>query len=43
MVKFLLRLDRDLYDKLIKSAKTEKRSINQTICYMLEQYLKKER
>jgi hypothetical protein len=39
-IKFLLRLDSDLYDELIETAKKEKRSINQMICYILEKYLK---
>lgn len=39
-VRFTMRLDKDIYDKIVKLAKKRKRSINNEIAYRLEESLK---
>jgi hypothetical protein len=42
MVKFLLRIDGEIYEKLQTAAEESHRSINGLINYLIEEYLKKE-
>lgn len=42
MVKFLLRIDGAIYEKLQVAASKSHRSINGLINYLIEEYLKKE-
>lgn len=39
-VRFTMRLDKEIYDKIVKLAKKHKRSINNEIAYRLEESLK---
>ena len=40
MVRFALRISKQLYDELKKLAEIDKRSINAEILYIIEQYIK---
>lgn len=39
MIQTTLRLDEKLYEKIVKLAEKDKRSINQEIIYIFEEYL----
>lgn len=41
MIKFLLRLDAEVYEKLQDAAQKEDRSVNSLITYIIKNYLKK--
>lgn len=40
IVRFTMRIEETLYEKIVKSAKQNKRSINNEIAYRLEESLK---
>jgi hypothetical protein len=42
MIKYLLRIDGAVYEKLQNAAVKQHRSVNGLINYLIEQYLKKE-
>ena len=39
MITTTIRIDEVLYEKIVKQALKEKRSINSQICFILEQYI----
>ena len=40
IVRFTMRLEKDIYDKIVKLAQQHKRSMNKEIAYRLEESLK---
>ena len=39
MIQTTIRIDSALYDKIVKQAEKDKRSINAEMCFIFEQYL----